>query len=640
MPIAPPTPARWPALLFCSGLWLALPGCSLLQRAPDPAASPASTAGAPHAADTADIADTDNTRPAFGLTVQAPPPVRPTLERHLDLQRFRSLGDLQPDELQRLVDAAPANARDLLGTLGYFAPQVEVQWQPQATTPNPLGMVTVKVEPGPSTTVGDVQLRLDHTGEWDPDNTALQRTLERLQRNWSLPAGEFFTQSAWDGAKTEGLRRLQARRYPAAHIASSQAEIDTDLQHARLEVAYAPGPAYRFGPLRIEGSERYDPDGARRIARLPTGAVYEETELLDAQQRLAASGYYDAVYLRLQTEAEDPQAAPVVAQVREAPLQKVVFGVGASTDSGPRLSIDHTHNRMPGLGWRAVSKLAMDRDNREVNTTWTDLPDEQGWRWTSSGQLQRQKTGALDTNNLAVSAGRAKSTSAIDRTYFVQYDSSETQGTGAPTDSAALSLNYGWTGRYFNDNTAPTRGWGLALEIGAGATLRPYRDPFLRTRIRWQSFLSAGRVQAANGASRSARIALRSELGAVLARDRAEIPLAQLFLTGGDTTVRGYGYRAIGARTESGLLYGGRYLAVGSVEWQRPIVWNGTMSDWESTVFLDAGAVADRPQDWRARVGVGTGVRWRSPVGPLQADVAYGVQAKQLRLHLRLGFSF
>jgi len=33
-------------------------------------------------------------------------------------------------------------------------------------------------------------------------------------------------------------------------------------------------------------------------------------------------------------------------------------------------------------------------------------------------------------------------------------------------------------------------------------------------------------------------------------------------------------------------------------------------------------------------------VRWRSPIGPLQMDVAYGVKAKQLRLHVSVGFVF
>ena len=104
--------------------------------------------------------------------------------------------------------------------------------------------------------------------------------------------------------------------------------------------------------------------------------------------------------------------------------------------------------------------------------------------------------------------------------------------------------------------------------------------------------------------------------------------------------MRGYGYRKIGARTENDQLFGGRYLAVGSIEWQRPISVRGNITDWESTVFADAGAVADRVGDLTPQVGVGAGVRWRSPVGPLQADLAYGLKAKSLRLHLRLGFSF
>ena len=140
---------------------------------------------------------------------------------------------------------------------------------------------------------------------------------------------------------------------------------------------------------------------------------------------------------------------------------------------------------------------------------------------------------------------------------------------------------------------------------------------------------------------KASRLALRVEGGAVLARADADIPVTQLFLTGGDTTVRGYGYRAIGARTENNLLYGGRYLGLASVEWQRPIVLAGNRKDWEHTVFLDAGSVTDEPgNNVQIFVGAGSGIRWNSPVGPLQADIAYGFKTQQLRLHLRLGFTF
>ena len=136
------------------------------------------------------------------------------------------------------------------------------------------------------------------------------------------------------------------------------------------------------------------------------------------------------------------------------------------------------------------------------------------------------------------------------------------------------------------------------------------------------------------------RLQLRAEGGAVLARDNARLPTTQLFRTGGDTTVRGYGYRDIGVQRPGGLVAPGRYMAVGSVEWQRPIVWNGLPTDFESAVFLDAGAVANRASDLKPAVGVGAGVRWRSPLGPFQIDLAYGVRPQRLRIHLNIGVTF
>lgn len=577
---------------------------------------------------------------SFAVEVRAPDTVRDTLERHLELQRFRKLPDLHANELQRLLGAADANARDLLGTLGYFAPTITVELTETPGSKEAPRTVVVTVQPGPQTRIASAEVDFADNAAGDDTRGSL-RQQQRVVRDWSLTPGAPFTQSAWDAAKAGGLRQLQARRHPAARIANSRAEIDADEHQAKLSVTYDTGPAYRFGPLRVEGHERYDPDGARRLARLPTGAIYDEAEMLDAQLRLASSGYYDAVFLTLDTEeGTAPAAAPVVARVREAPLQKLVFGPGFSTDSGARLSLEHLHNKLPGIGWRAVSKLSLDRETKLADTEWTALPDENGWRWFAGGQVKREETGDYDVNSGRLRSGRSKSTRHIDRNYFLQYDYAHSQGAKAPPSGSAVTINYGWTGRYFNSTTAPTRGHGVAVELGLGTTLRPERDPFVRTLVRWQKFVPAGRVEDDAGVSRTARVSLRAEGGAVLAREGAQIPVTQLFLTGGDTTVRGYGYRSIGARTDNGQLYGGRYLAVGSVEWQRPIVYRGVMTDWESTVFIDAGAVADRVGDLSPRVGVGAGVRWRSPVGPLQADLAYGAKTKEVRLHLRLGFSF
>ncbi len=118
------------------------------------------------------------------------------------------------------------------------------------------------------------------------------------------------------------------------------------------------------------------------------------------------------------------------------------------------------------------------------------------------------------------------------------------------------------------------------------------------------------------------------------------IPVNLLFLTGGDTTVRGYSYQYIGTRLADGSIYGARYMAMGSVEWQHPVTVFGDARSFEHTLFVDAGAASDKPGDAVLYPGVGTGIRWSSPVGPLQFDVGYGTKTQKLRLHLRMGFQF
>jgi len=102
--------------------------------------------------------------------------------------------------------------------------------------------------------------------------------------------------------------------------------------------------------------------------------------------------------------------------------------------------------------------------------------------------------------------------------------------------------------------------------------------------------------------------------------------------------VRGYALRSLGVTLADGSVAAGRYLASASAEWQQPLRLNGRLSAWEGTVFVDAGAVANQTQELTPKVGVGA--RWNSPVGPLQVDLAYGVDVQRFRLHMNLGFTF
>lgn len=583
----------------------------------------------------------DNKRDAFTVEVRGPDTARELLERHLDLQRYRRLDDLSVAEISRLMAAAEPNARQLLGTLGYFTPALTLELQDTPGGERADHAVVVTVEPGPRTRVGEV--KLSFSGDIAEDRPETARRRAAIERNWSLRSGADFTQSAWDAAKSNAQRQLTARRYPLGRIADSHAQVDADRQLADLGLQFDSGAAYRFGSLQIRGSERYSALNGVRIAQLPTGAEYDQQKLLDAQQRLASSGFYESVFLTLDTDGTDPQNVPVIAQVREAPLQKLVFGVGYTTDTGPRLSVDHIHNKIPLLDWRAVSRLSLDRQNQSLGTSLFGLLDERLWRWFGSGLVQRERSGSFDVLSGSLRYGRSKSTDHIDRSYFAQYDYARSSGADAPPPASTVSMNWGWTGRYFDNNTRPRRGQGLQLEVGVGTTLLGGQYPYSRTVARWLGYVPLYQVRASDAAdsrARRARLQLRAEGGAVLAADAAQIPSTQLFLTGGDTTVRGFGYRKIGASYTNDTTVAGRYMAVGSVELQHPIVRNGALTDFEAVVFVDTGSVADRVSDFQYKVGAGAGMRWYSPVGLVQADLAHGFGEGGVSIHLRLGFTF
>jgi translocation and assembly module TamA len=676
-------PTRWWLTLLVSALPWVSSAQTLTAPTPPPmdnAASATAIPNPPTAADDVDELPEPATRPRrrnigeqratapprFDIDLQASSSeLREFLLRHLELQRFRSLRDLDANELARLLSAAPEDLRGLLGTLGYFSPTINIALLPAdaaSATDAPggrssLGTVSIRVEAGTPTRVATSQVFFKGDIATAPE-AAEQRA--DIVRSGTLASGQPFTQADWDRAKTAALRELIAQRYPLGRIENSLADIDAATQTARLYIEIDSGAAVQVGAVRVEGSERYDPLMVQRLVRLvgmTPGSDYSLEKMQAAQRRLAESGYYDSVFVYLDP-TQPGQQAPVVVQVRESLRQKVVFGAGLSTNSGARLSLEHTHHRVPGIGWRALNKLQLDRNEQLISSDWSAPVNDKGWRWIAGAQLARQVDGSVTTVSQRLRTGQSQETLELDRSFFLQYDRARVVNSALPTDGtvpadSALSANYAWTRRRFDDLVSPDIGQGLAMEIGLGSTLGAARRPFVRTQARWLGLWPVNAVPGFNRrpplgearpeaeeTDRSGRLALRLQGGAVWAQNSAPVPETQLFLTGGDNTVRGYTLRGIGVAQADGSVSAGRYLGVASLEWQRPIWSSGARSAWESVVFVDAGAVANQLGDLRPLWGVGAGARYNSPVGPLQLDLAYGVKSQQLRLHLSVGFRF
>lgn len=575
----------------------------------------------------------------FELDVQAPPPLQKLLLDYLDLSRFRTapkseaITDL---EIDRLALAAPVQARALLETEGYF--EADVKMARTAGT-NGLAHLTMKVVPGPRVTVKSVAIdAATPLAERTPtrDQPSKDR-LESLRRSWLLPPGQSFRQADWSSAKSAALGALRADGYPTAEWQDTHARIDAAAGTAELSGTLDGGHLFRLGAIRVEGVNRYDVDAVRRLAAFFPGQVYTEKALLDYQDRLIKVGLFEGASVELDTSGP-PEAAPVNVKVKELTQHQATFGIGYSANTGPRVSVEHYDRKLFNQGWIAHTTATFGPDLKSLGTELNSYPRENLWRNLLAGNVEQLKAADETRDSWTARFGRAKDSLDFERLYYLEASHAKVQSAPLTTVSTAVSANYHWLRRDLDNALLPTEGNALSLQGGLGygkGTLdrsdvdgtQRERGPFVRAYARFNGYRPVGGWYAN----------VRVEAGQMFVHSAVALPDTLLFRAGGDNSVRGYGYRTLGPQI-NGAVVGGRVLLTGSAELEHPIL--ARLPALLGAVFVDAGNAADKWIDMRPALGFGAGVHYRSPVGPLRLDVAYGRDTHALRVHLSVGVSF
>ncbi len=170
----------------------------------------------------------------------------------------------------------------------------------------------------------------------------------------------------------------------------------------------------------------------------------------------------------------------------------------------------------------------------------------------------------------------------------------------------------------------PRRGWGLTSDIGwSGAAIGS--DLYY---VSWLSGFSLA-LEPFHDATwmQAMRVGVAEPLKGTNLDPEA------LFLAGGQASIRGFDLNSVGP---------GGALFVLNEELRIP-VWNAL----RLAVFADIGQVWEswRVADFDLSVGVGFGVRWSTPIGPLWADIAWpvaniGISSKKPKFYLGIGRPF
>ncbi len=574
----------------------------------------------------------------YRVAIDAPRPIEKLLEDNLDLLRWQDNPRLDLEQLQRLVKATPEQAKVLIATEGYYSPRVTAGLDTGGGTP----VARILVELGEPVQVGDVELVLkgfDPVGGAKPFNGA------DLRQRWSMPVGARFRQADWEAAKRNLLRQVMQARYPRAQLVESSATVDPETRRALLRVVLDSGPEARFGALRIEGLKRYSPSIINNLNTIRRGEEYSEAALQSLQARLQDTGYFSGVEvstdmadsLDADIEAltdeqkaipkpppENPVTLPVMVRVTENKQRNVSVGLGVSSNTGYRAQVAYDDLNVHGL--RMKSNIIMETKRQTARADFYFPTTPQGHNDSFGAGFERNDLQGEVTSVSTLAVRRAWGTPLLERSLTLQYLAELRKLDGQPDRSSkSVPLTWSFTKRALDSLLQPTKGYVFNVQVG-GALLPLLTDErFIRASTRFIDYRPLGA---------SSTLVLRAEAGMLASSKKAGVPEAFLFRAGGDQSVRGYGYQQLGVQ-DGDAIVGGRYLLTGSAEYQ---YW--FKPPWGVAFFVDAGNAADNFHDLKPKAGYGIGGRWRSPVGPINVDVAYGQAVKSARLHFSLGFTF
>lgn len=566
----------------------------------------------------------------YKVNVDAPKEVKATLDTYLDIVRYKSRADIRDEYLDYLIDQTPEQVASLLATLGYFDARTEViQNNPKAVVTKDSSAstndaqkpdLTVKVTLGPRVNVASATLGVSGLiTQQDP------KRVGTLEFDWSLQEDEPFTQDDWNLSKTLLLRKIQSEAYAGARFTQTQAYIDPEKKVAKLSAKLDSGPYFTLGDISTTGLRRYPARVVENMNVIKVGEAYNRNKLLDLQKRLQNLPYFSSVVVDIARDSDDAQLTPIKVQVVELPTQNFTGLVGYGTDAGYRTNVQYSHHNVFKRGWIFDSRYDWEQKQRTGTLSLSTPQNSKHFQWSLVAKSVMDQTVEPNTNTKQVGLHYTRKLEHSSIAYELDYFNSRLNDLQSHATVAGVT----WARNNVDNPSFPRKGYAIEASIGGASKNLGSTASFIRGYTRFRYFIPFKKDDS---------LLLRAEAGAVMTNDNLyNVPSSLLFYAGGSSSIRGYRYQGVGTKIadNSTSILPGQFLGTLSAEYTH---WfNKT---WGAAVFYDVGTVTNDLKNITVYHGAGAGVRWRSPVGPIHFDLAYGYPRKKLAPHISIGILF
>lgn len=540
----------------------------------------------------------------------------------LSIYNERTEADLTATRVEALHRRAPDQIREALAPFGLYRVRIEDRLE-QPANGEGSWRAQYRVEPGEPVRITTVDYQVLGEGAADPV----------FPKTFPMKAGDVLLHAAYEKAKSDLRYAATSAGYLDYRLERHQVLIDPLAYEAHVFFHLETGPQYRLGTVRFK-QDLLDEDLLERYVRFEPGDVYDPDILLGLQGRLLGSEYYsDVEIVPLKDEADADNRVPIEVVAQRNKANKYRIGLGFATDVGPRLTLDYRRRYLNSQGHKLRTELSLSpafsqweldyripiqdptRDYIIVKpvAAYYDTATRQGW------------VHSIQAAHSTLSPGGWRRNIGLDYRYE-NLDINE-NAMGATSE---LTPNVSWSKTVADDPVFTDDGYRIKYSL-VGA---------MQGVVSEASYLS-GQLQFkwVRRFARDYRFITRTDLGATWAESVDDLSAGRRFYAGGDNSIRGWGFDALGPNDPvTDETVGGRYLAVGSLELERRV-----KGPWSAAVFTDFGNAFDPDYEQELAQSVGLGVRWASPIGQVRFDLAFAVSkdanegTPPARLHIVIG---
>jgi translocation and assembly module TamA len=530
----------------------------------------------------------------------------------LSVEQDKAHAGLTPSRLRLLHKQAPAEIRRALQPFGYFDPAIESSLSGE----DDHYRAVYKVDAGRQVTLESVDFQVVGEGAGEP----------LLAADFPLKQGDGLDMAVYEKAKQSRLSLALELGYLDAHYTAHELRVDRQSNSARIQLHMETGMRFQFGEIRMR-QEILDAEFLGRYLSFGAGDPYSQDKLLGLQSKLIDSEYFKQVEVNVRRDRIEGNRIPVDIELTPNRKNRYRIGLGYSTDTGPRMTLDWKRRRFGRKGHHMRSELRLSKPESSLTSEYIIPLQRPTVDYVSFGAtIDYFDTDTTEGNRTLLNASHSiglergwRRTLSLDYLY-------EDFIVGSQDDNARLLVpGVTWTRIKGDSRMFVYKGKRLSFHL-EGAS-----DSVLSTTSYVQLYSSNKFI---HGLNEDWRVLARLELGATWADDVLELPPSKRFYTGGDNSVRGFGFEELGPRDANGDVIGGRYLTVGSLELERRL-----SGPWSGAVFIDGGNAYDPDYRAEAAYGAGFGIRWRSPVGPIRFALARGhyLDERNWRLHVVVG---